>query len=135
MQAIVLPDTRPINVTYDKALTAVNAPNVEHSAQVKMIQPFQPSSRYPMGSEPVRYPDVTTTPGFLDNPTEDDMDARNVAERMADAYDHNDPMPFKTDNFDVYGTSFQTAKPDMSSGYHTIFGASNTFPLTGWKKD
>jgi len=135
MQAIVLPDTRRINVVYDKGLTAVNAPNVEHQSQVQMMQPFQPSSRYPIGQPPVRYPDVTTTPGFMDNPAEDDMDARNVAERMADSYNHNDPMPIRTDNFDVYGTSFQTARPDISSGFHRLFGANNSFPLTGWNKD
>lgn len=132
MQAIVVPDGRPLTVKYDRAFTAVNAPNVEHTAQVAMVQPFQPSSRFPQGQAPVRYPNVTTTPGFLDNPAEDDMDARNVAERMADAYDPNDPMPYQTDSFAVSGSVYQTARPDVSSGFKRLFGTTNSFPLTAW---
>jgi len=77
-------DTSPLNVLYDKAFTAVNAPNVMHQKVVYMMEPFQPMSRFPEGVPPVRYPDVTTIGGFLEDPREDEADARNAAAAMAD---------------------------------------------------
>lgn len=107
MQGYVLSDERRENRLYDKAFTAMNAPNVFHRSVTEMMEPFQPRSRMPMGAPPVRYPDVNTTGGFLEDPMQDAQDARNVAGRMAERYNARDPMPYQWDGQAVYRQEYQ----------------------------
>lgn len=97
MQSYVVPDERPVARLYDAAFTAVGAPNVKHQNVTQMIEPFQRVSRFPWGQPPVRYPDLTTRAGFMDDPAQDASDARNVAGRMAEKYNEEDPMPYQWD--------------------------------------
>lgn len=108
-------DTRPINLLYDKAFTAVNAPNVHHKAVVTMEEPFQPRSRFPWGVPPVRYPDVTTLGGFLEDPREDDSDARAVAAALADRANAGDLFPRQYDGQAVAPAVYQKPKEGQLS--------------------
>lgn len=108
MQGYVREDHRPFTRLYDKAFTAVNPPNVFHQATTEFQAPFQPRSRYPLGEPPVRYPDLTTIPGFLDNPAQDKSDVRHALERIAEAY--TDLFPRQYDWYAVSGTDFQKEK-------------------------
>lgn len=136
MQAYVIPDDRATTKTYDRGLTAVNAPNVHHQAVTSLIEPFQPRSRYPIGAPPLRYPDVTTIPGFIDNPEQDAMDARNVAARMADAYDAADAMPYQWDGQAVTGSAYQkNTMGDVPRGElirRVLMPVSDAKPMTAW---
>lgn len=129
-------DTRPINVLYDKAFTAVNAPNVLHKAVVNFQEPFQPRSRYPEGLPPVRYPDVTTIGGFLEDPREDDNDARAMAAAMAERVDPTNLFPIQHDSQAVYKVDFQKPKEgtmDRSEMVKRILlPGKDTKVKTGW---
>lgn len=105
MQGTIQEDTRPLTRLYDRALTAVNPPNVQQEFRVRMMEPFQPSSRYPEGIPPVRYPDITTLPGFLDNPLEDTRDILYMQDRLMQKRAAQAPVvggdwPY---NWDAYG--------------------------------
>lgn len=105
MQGTVQDDTRPLTRLYDRALTAVNPPNVQQEFRVRMMEPFQPPSRYPEGFPPVRYPDITTLPGFLDNPLEDNRDVLYMQDRLIQKRASQAPVvggdwPY---NWDAYG--------------------------------
>lgn len=89
-------DERPHVQLYDRVLTAVNPANVKFGRTAKITEPFQPPSVLPLGRPPIRYPDVTTMPGFLSDPRLDENAFRNVAGQLAAeqpgvnaaAYDH-----------------------------------------------
>jgi hypothetical protein len=105
MQATVRADNRPLTNLYDRAFTAINAPNVFSQFVARTQEPFQPSSRYPEGQPPVRYPDITTLPGFLENPLEDNRDILIVENRMMQKRAAQAPVlggeyPY---NWDAYG--------------------------------
>lgn len=108
MQAYVKEDQRPLTRLYDKAFTAVNAPNVLYQKVTTMAEPFQPRSMFPLGEAPVRYPDLTTVPGFLDNPAQDFSDVRHQLERMAE--DHDQLFPEHHDWNAVAKQDFQKDK-------------------------
>lgn len=109
MQAYVKEDNRPLTRLYDKTLTAVNAPNVLYQKVTTMMEPFQPRSVYPLGEPPVRYPDVTTVAGFLDNPAQDFSDVRHQLERMAGDYEELFP-----ENHDWNAVAKQDYQKDKS---------------------
>jgi len=136
MQFEVFPDPRAENRLYDKAFTAVNAPNVMHQAVTELIEPFQPRTTFPMGAPPVRYPDVTTVAGFVQDPAEDEADARNVAARLADKFDPTDPMPQAWDNMAVNKEEFQKDRTGPVSNAELInrvlFPEKDSKPLIAW---
>jgi len=136
MQAYVTSDNRPLTRTYDKGLSAVNAPNVKHQATTEFVEPFQPRTKYPLGQPPVRYPDVTTIPGFKDDPRQDEMDARNVAGRAAERFDTNDPMPHDWRWDSEYRSDYQKDTSGSLSRDEALrrimLANTNNLPLTAW---
>lgn len=104
MLAVTRDDNRPLTNLYDRALTAVNPSNVFTQFHVRLTEPFQPSSRYPEGQPPVRYPDLTSLPGFLNNPLEDDRDIlihhnKMAMERAAQAPVVGGEWPYSWDSY------------------------------------
>jgi len=93
MEIAVEDDMRQTRRLFDTAFTAVNPANVRHNVVTLMQTPFQKPSPYPMGRPPVRYPDVTTMAGFLQDPAQDAADVRNVLETEALQSRLRDPMP------------------------------------------
>lgn len=76
-------DDRALTQLYDRTLTAVNPANVQIKKTATVPIPFQPASVFPLGRPPVRYPDVTTIPGFVSDPREDETELRNILGAMA----------------------------------------------------
>lgn len=85
---------------YAAAFTAVNAPNVKNQHVISTPQPFPQQPILPMGQPPVRYPDLNTTGGFLEDPSQSAQDMRSVAVRMAmEQEDRREgPFPMEIDN-------------------------------------
>lgn len=100
---------------YAAAFTSVNAPNVKNQNKVGLQQPFQQQPELPLGQPPVRYPDVTTMGGFLENPQESANDVRSMAVRSAEAEERNreGPFPMEIDNEALVG-------PKAPPGYYTL---------------
>lgn len=145
MITTVRDDTRPFTRLYDQTLTAVNPPNVFHRVELRMEEPFQPSSRYPIGEPPVRYPDLTTVPGFLENPMEDAVDVRYQAERMAQQTADNtteaEPLGRAPVGWDSYGKiTYQKDKtgtlPNREQIQRIVYPYAplrGTYPMEGWE--
>ena len=83
MLTYVAEDERPHVQLYDRVLTSANPANVKFGRTAKIAEPFQPPSVLPLGRPHIRYPDVTTMPGFLSDPRLDESAFRNVAGQMA----------------------------------------------------
>ena len=88
---------------YAAAFTAVNAPNVFNKIQTRLTEPFPQQPELPLGQPPVRYPDVTTMGGFLEDPREDEQDRRNVAVRLAADENADGAMPMDIDDVVTMG--------------------------------
>lgn len=144
MFTTVRDDTRPLTKLYDRTLTAVNPPNVFHQTEVRLQEPFQPSSRYPQGEPPVRYPDLTTIPGWLDNPMEDAVDIRyqagRLAERVAGNSTYEEPLGREPNGWDAYGKiDYQKNKngtlPSREKTERIIYPYAplrGVYPMEGW---
>lgn len=135
MLTFVEPDNRALPRLFDAALTAVNPMTVRHRTIVPMPEPFQPASTYPMGKPPVRYPNLTTTPGYMENPTEEENEISKLAEQIAKEYMERDPMPVLHDSQAVGEQAFQKPKQGTLSEEEMMKRATvkgpDTFP-TPW---
>jgi hypothetical protein len=144
MFASVRDDTRALTRLYDQTLTAINPPNVFYRTELRLQEPFQPSSMYPIGEPPVRYPDLTTVPGFLDNPAQDETDLRHLlvrnAQRVSENVTYEEPFGRAPVGFESFGKlDFQKDKTGTLPGreavqriiypYEPLRG---TYPMTGW---
>lgn len=83
MLSFAFEDDRALTQLYDRTLTAVNPANVHLKKTATVPIPFQPPSILPLGQPPIRYPDVTTIPGFMSDPREDESELRNILGAMA----------------------------------------------------
>lgn len=101
MNVAILEDNR--DALYTQAFTATNPPNVNDSVVAAMVTPFQPSSKAPFGLPPVRYPDLTTTGGFIDNPVDDEAGIRQELGKVAASINREDPTPMDIDSFGTVG--------------------------------
>jgi len=145
MITTVRDDTRPLTRLYDDVLTSVNPPNVFHKVEVRMQEPFQPSSRYPIAEPPVRYPDLTTIPGFLENPMEDAVDVRyqagRLAQRVADNTSAENPLGRPPVGWETYGDiAYQKDKtgslPSSERVERIVYPYAplrGTYPMEGWE--
>jgi hypothetical protein len=92
----------------------------------------------------VRYPDLTTVPGYLDNPAEDETDLnylllRNI-QRVSENTDPAEPLGRAPNNFESYGKiDYQKDKtgdmPVREKIDRIIFPYEplrGTYPMTGW---
>lgn len=144
MFANVRDDTRALTRLYDTTLTAVNPPNVFYKTQLRLQEPFQPSSIYPIGEPPVRYPDLTTVPGFLEDPAQDDADLRNLLIRNAQTVASNTtedaPLGRAPVGFEAFGKiEFQKDKngtlPSTDRVERIVYPYEplrGYYPMTGW---
>lgn len=137
-------DTRPFTKLYDGVFTSINPPNVFHNVDMRMVEPFQPPSRYPQNRPPVRYPDLTTVPGFLEDPREDAVDVRyqagRTAERIAENTSELEPLGRAPVGFEAYGTiAHQKNKngtlPNTEKTERIIYPyapLTGYYPMEGW---
>lgn len=130
MLTTVEPDNRALPRLFDAALTAVNPMTVRHRTIVPMPEPFQPTSTYPMGRPPVRYPNLTTTPGFMENPSEEEAEINKLAEAMAREYAERDPMPVLHDSQAVGEQAYQKPKQGTLTDAEKLMRATVKGPDT-----
>jgi len=129
---------------YDQTLTAVNPSNVKYETRLRLGEPFQPSSRYPQGEPPVRYPDLTTIPGFIENPAQDAADVNNLLLRNVETVSRNvsEDAPFGRApiGFESFGKiEFQKDKsgtlPPKDKTDRIVYPYEplrGFYPMTGW---
>lgn len=88
---------------YAAAFTSINAPNIKTQLNTPIDVPFQAQPRLPLGQPPVRYPDLTTIPGFLADPRGDASDLRTAAVRQAQAAGDGRPTAREVDSMVTMG--------------------------------
>ena len=101
MNVTVLEDDR--DALYTQAFTATNPSNVKDDIVAAMVTPYQPPSKTPFGLPPVRYPDLTTMGGFIENPADDEAGVRQELAKVAASINREDPTPMDIDSFGTVG--------------------------------
>lgn len=136
MDVTVLPDGR--DALYLGAFSATNPPNVKNDVVAAMVTPFQPSSKAPFGMPPLRYPDLTTMGGFLDNPEDDERGVRQELGKVAASINRDDPTPMDIDSFGTVGDRPVKNKGPERLAQDELFQRAfkprlNGVPTTAWE--
>lgn len=105
---------------YTAAFTAVNAPNVFHKVNARMVEPFQPASDYPLGQPPSRYPDILTIPPFSREELASEQAIRQRLAEEAATINRVPIFPVAHDHMAVMGQRPPRTLPNMGLSQEEI---------------